>query len=324
MASCADDTTGPSTAPDHRQRNRGSEADRLVAALRRAAVDITAGRGIRDVDATLSGLLAAAVATVPGADGGGISRTERGVVSSSHPTDITIAELDHLQSLLAEGPCVTAADDPPDSGVVVAHDLAGDDAVRWPRFAPAAVAAGYRSLLSIGLSIRGPRHSVLNLYAREPRVFGPAARGDAAIFGLQAAALLHGAQSSAHFQVARRLSVVSALSQRRPLPRRGGRGRGRAVPGDGGRADGESRSRPRSRGTGTRRSSGWSTCGGLVRLPGGVLAPYASSTFGLGEVVRTALDAGAGRIVLGLGRSSCPDGGRCRRPSLDPRDPSVK
>ncbi|MCD2188152.1 glycerate kinase [Actinomycetospora soli] len=48
---------------------------------------------------------------------------------------------------------------------------------------------------------------------------------------------------------------------------------------------------------------------GLVRLPGGVLEPYASSTFGLGEVVRAALDAGATRIVLGLGGSASTDGG---------------
>nr|WP_246326083.1 glycerate kinase [Actinomycetospora corticicola] len=48
---------------------------------------------------------------------------------------------------------------------------------------------------------------------------------------------------------------------------------------------------------------------GLVRLPGGVLEPYTSSTRGLGEVVRAALDAGAGRIVLGLGGSASTDGG---------------
>ncbi|WP_018334458.1 glycerate kinase [Actinomycetospora chiangmaiensis] len=48
---------------------------------------------------------------------------------------------------------------------------------------------------------------------------------------------------------------------------------------------------------------------GLVRLPDGVLEPYTSSTRGLGEVVRAALDAGVSRIVLGLGGSASTDGG---------------
>ncbi|GLZ54637.1 glycerate kinase [Actinomycetospora sp. NBRC 106378] len=48
---------------------------------------------------------------------------------------------------------------------------------------------------------------------------------------------------------------------------------------------------------------------GLVRLPGGVLEPYAASSYGLGEVVRAALDAGVRRVVLGLGGSASTDGG---------------
>ncbi|MHA7264420.1 glycerate kinase [Arthrobacter sp. TMN-37] len=48
---------------------------------------------------------------------------------------------------------------------------------------------------------------------------------------------------------------------------------------------------------------------GLERLPGGVLAPLAATTYGTGELVRAALDAGARRIILGVGGSASTDGG---------------
>ncbi|MGW5453554.1 glycerate kinase [Nocardia sp. NPDC003979] len=48
---------------------------------------------------------------------------------------------------------------------------------------------------------------------------------------------------------------------------------------------------------------------GLVKLPGGRLAPLRADTFGLGVVVAHALDAGAREIVLGLGGSASTDGG---------------
>lgn len=48
---------------------------------------------------------------------------------------------------------------------------------------------------------------------------------------------------------------------------------------------------------------------GLQRLPEGVLAPLTSSTYGSGEVLRAALDAGARTIVFGVGGSATTDGG---------------
>jgi len=42
-------------------------------------------------------------------------------------------------------PCITAILDPPENGVVLAQDLAGSDADRWPNFAPEAVGFGYRA-----------------------------------------------------------------------------------------------------------------------------------------------------------------------------------
>ncbi|MFI5569121.1 glycerate kinase [Streptomyces sp. NPDC051740] len=48
---------------------------------------------------------------------------------------------------------------------------------------------------------------------------------------------------------------------------------------------------------------------GLQRLPAGVLAPLTASTYGSGELLRAALDAGARSIVFGVGGSATTDGG---------------
>ena len=48
---------------------------------------------------------------------------------------------------------------------------------------------------------------------------------------------------------------------------------------------------------------------GLARLPGERPAPLTASSFGAGEVLRAALEAGARRIILGVGGSASTDGG---------------
>lgn len=48
---------------------------------------------------------------------------------------------------------------------------------------------------------------------------------------------------------------------------------------------------------------------GLRHLPPGVLAPLTATTYGTGELLRAALDAGARTVVLGAGGSATTDGG---------------
>ncbi|MFE1287812.1 glycerate kinase [Streptomyces sp. NPDC058751] len=48
---------------------------------------------------------------------------------------------------------------------------------------------------------------------------------------------------------------------------------------------------------------------GLQRLPRGVFAPLSASTYGTGELLRAALDAGADTVVFGVGGSATTDGG---------------
>jgi glycerate kinase len=48
---------------------------------------------------------------------------------------------------------------------------------------------------------------------------------------------------------------------------------------------------------------------GLSRLPGGTRRPLAASSRGTGELIDAAIKDGAEHVVLGLGGSSCTDGG---------------
>ncbi|NLU66018.1 glycerate kinase [Streptomyces sp. HNM0574] len=48
---------------------------------------------------------------------------------------------------------------------------------------------------------------------------------------------------------------------------------------------------------------------GLGLMPPGVFAPLTATTYGTGEVIRAALDAGARRVVFGVGGSATTDGG---------------
>jgi hypothetical protein len=168
------------------------QSDRLVVALRTAAQALITHRSIHDLEATLAQIVLSAVETVPGVDAGSISMTHNGVVETRHPTTAEIGELDRTQGDLYEGPCITALNDPADDGVVLARDLAGDDAARWPKFAPRAVEFGFRSLMSTQLSADHRMRAALNLYSRAPDAFDEEARRMAGLFGVQAGVLLYG------------------------------------------------------------------------------------------------------------------------------------
>ena len=170
------------------------EPPELVAALRDSARRLRERHTIRDLDATISNVVEAAVGTIAAATGGGITRSENGALSASHATSASVLRADRLQAELDQGPCVTAAAAPPPDGVVIAHDLAGEDAERWPVFAPRAVDLGWRSVMSIEMGSDARHHSALNLYSPDPRVFRPADAHVAALFAVQAAMLIYGAE----------------------------------------------------------------------------------------------------------------------------------
>jgi hypothetical protein len=178
----------------------GQDDQGLVVALRKAARDLTQQRSIRDLEETLRQIVAAAVGAIPGVDAGSISITEHGRIETRHPTSELIGKLDDIQSELREGPCITAIEDPPPSGLVVAEDFAGADAQRWPRFAPYVVEAGYRALMSTQLATSAGLRAALNLYSATPDAYDDDARTMAGLFGVQASMLLYGAETAAHLQ----------------------------------------------------------------------------------------------------------------------------
>src|SRR6195952_4759908 len=177
---------------------RPDQNEQIVIALRQAARDLAGQRSIRDLEETLGQIVASAVKTIPGVDAASISMTQDGRIETRHPTSERIRKLDETQSQLREGPCISAILDPPASGVVVAGDFAGPDAERWPSFAPRAVEAGYRALMSTQLSIDGGVRAALNLYAAGPDAFDEDAQTLASLSGAQAALLLYGAVQAAH------------------------------------------------------------------------------------------------------------------------------
>ncbi len=174
--------------------------DDLVIALRSAARAMTQRRSIRDLEQTLQEIVSSAVETIPGVDAGSISMTQHGRVETRYPTSDAIRKLDETQGELREGPCITAIDDPPPSGILVARDFAGADAERWPHFAPRAVDAGYRALMSTQLSSNGGVRAALNLYSEGPDAFDEHAQTVAGLFGVQASLLLYGSDTAMHLQ----------------------------------------------------------------------------------------------------------------------------
>ena len=174
--------------------------EQLVVALRQTARELAGRRSIRDLEETLRQIVVSAVQTVPGVDAGSISMTQDGRVETRHPTSAEIGKLDQVQSELHEGPCIDAIEEPPPSGLVVAHDFAGADAERWPRFAPRAVEAGFRALMSTQLSADGRMRAALNLYSATPDAFDDDARTMAGLFGVQASLLLYGSSTATNLQ----------------------------------------------------------------------------------------------------------------------------
>ncbi|KPI02813.1 ANTAR domain protein [Actinobacteria bacterium OK074] len=130
----------------------------------------------------------AAVAALP-VGGAGLSAMSRG--AGSHPlcsTDDVSEQLEELQLMLGEGPCIEAF---VDGCAVLASDLlAGRVQDHWAVFADAALEAGARAVFALPLQIGAISPGVLDLYADVPTVLDAEELADALAFADLATLLL--------------------------------------------------------------------------------------------------------------------------------------
>jgi GAF domain-containing protein len=151
-----------------------------------ARILFTAG----SVTDTLASVVELAVTTVDGCDSAGLFLLEGETVTTPVHTDSMVVDVDDLQRVTGEGPCLDAM---AHRLIFYADDLPGDQ--RWPAFGPRAGAAGIRSVLALPLTDRA-QEGALNLYARYPGAFGVVDRGKAVILVSLAALALSTAHSN--------------------------------------------------------------------------------------------------------------------------------
>jgi hypothetical protein len=158
---------------------------------------------------TLASVVNMAVATIDGCDFAGLFLIEGGVVSTPVHTDPIVVEIDALQHLNGQGPCLDAITY---RLIFYADDLGEDQ--RWPHFGPQAATAGIRSVLALPLA-DAARQGALNLYARYPSAFGVVDRGKGVILASLATLALSAAHS--HEDEERRIENLHAALISREL-----------------------------------------------------------------------------------------------------------
>ena len=158
----------------------------LTVNLSEVARALFAAGGVAD---TLQAVVDQAVAAIDGCDFAGIFTVNGDEVATAVHSDPLVIEIDRLQQMTGEGPCLDAIDQ---RTTVYAEDLADDS--RWTRFGPEAAAAGARCALAFHLYAEGTL-GALNLYARYPQAFGATDRAKGLIFATLSGLALGGARS---------------------------------------------------------------------------------------------------------------------------------
>ncbi|TCK26704.1 GAF and ANTAR domain-containing protein [Pseudonocardia endophytica] len=172
------------------------QLDRLEEALARSASEVArpadrpAGPGVEE---RLAELTRAAVDNVPAADAVVLTmRSPDGGLDTYAPTGPDVVELDRLQALLREGPCLDAVAGGATTVIEVADFAQARE--RWPRFATTAAEQGITSLLTFAVAPDGAIPSAVTYYSRSPAGFDELSRSVATAFAGQIATALYGAE----------------------------------------------------------------------------------------------------------------------------------
>jgi GAF domain-containing protein len=167
-------------------------------------------RSLQDEDSlddTLTGIVAAAVQTVPGARYAGITLVRaRRHVETRGATDELVCKVDEAQYETGQGPCLDATYE---QRTVRLSDMAGED--RWPDFTRRAVDLGIRSMLSFQLYVAGNNLGALNLYSDRVEAFTDESENIGLLFAAHAAVALVGARN--HDDLTRALSMRDLIGQ---------------------------------------------------------------------------------------------------------------
>jgi hypothetical protein len=118
--------------------------------------------------------------------------TDEGPAGTVAATDATALELEDLQFMLGEGPCVDASNT---GRPVLQPDLSRTAPLRWPAFAAGAQSAGLAAVFAFPLQVGAIRLGVLDLYRTTVGVLSSEELADALSFTDAATTLLLHAQA---------------------------------------------------------------------------------------------------------------------------------
>ena len=142
-----------------------------------------------------TGRLCMVAAEVTGMDGAGIMLLSGDVPKASLcTTNATSTLIEDLQYTLGEGPCVDAHRD---GTVTLEPDLADPEVLRWPAFAPPAIAGGARAVFGFPVRVGAARLGALNLYRGQPGALSDDQHADALIMADVAARAILASQADA-------------------------------------------------------------------------------------------------------------------------------
>ena len=122
--------------------------------------------GQDDLHSTLERVTRIATDILPSCEGASMTGIRDGVPAVVAADGSWSRELDELQYVEREGPCLDATRT---GNVFRVRDLAEDS--RWPFYSKRAVAHGARSVVSLPMSSEGKIVGALNVYSREPDRF---------------------------------------------------------------------------------------------------------------------------------------------------------
>jgi GAF domain-containing protein len=138
-----------------------------------------------DLDGVLQQVATLAKRTIAGVEEASVTLIRGKNAHTAAFTGELALSMDERQYEQGAGPCMEAAGA---TATVSVADLAEEK--RWPHYIPAALDAGVRSSLSVGLPVHESVAGALNLYATEPHVFDDEATAVAGTFSGYAAVAL--------------------------------------------------------------------------------------------------------------------------------------